>query len=248
MYLPKKLNLLLFALVLTANGMLAQEVSQREVIALLELHSRTNGHEWTHKWDMNKPISTWHGVEVKDGKVVVLDLSNNNLKGNLPLTVGNLTNLKYLDLSDNDLKGRMPRELRKFDDLKYLDLSGNHFKGKLPMTLNRMTDLVYLDFGANNFEGDLPSSITELSNLNSLVLADNNFSGGLPNGMENLKKLEKLYISKNKFDNLDNLRALSQQQLVLIDVDVNTEKFNLLDFTKTRKGMAELKFEDYEEQ
>ena len=246
MYLPKKLNLLFIALILTANGIIAQEVSQREVIALLELHSRTNGHEWTHKWDMNQPIETWHGVKVKDGKVVALDLANNNLKGNLPLTVGNLTNLEYLDLSDNDLWGRMPRELRKFDDLKYLDLSGNDFKGKLPMTLNRMTDLVYLDFGGNNFDGDLPTSITELSNLNALVLADNNFSGAMPEGMEKLKKLEKLYISKNKFDNLDNLMTLSQQQLVLIDVNVNENGFKSIDFSKPTEGMAELKFEDHE--
>lgn len=247
MILPKKLNFLFCAVVLTANFAFSQEVSQREVIALLELHSRTNGHEWTHKWDMEKPISTWHGVRIKDGKVVVLDLSDNNLKGNLPLTVGNLTNLQYLDLSDNDLTGRMPRELRKFDDLKYLDLSGNQFKGKLPITLNRMADLVYLDFGGNNFDGDLPTSLTELSNLNALVLADNNFTGGMPEGMENLKKLEKLYISKNNFDNLDNLMALSQQQLVLIDVDVNEKGFNAIDFTQPKEGMAELKFEDYED-
>lgn len=248
MYLPKKLKLLLFALILAANGVFAQEVNQREVIALLELHSRTDGHEWTHKWDMEKPISTWYGVKVKDGKVVALDLAGNNLKGNLPLTVGNLTNLQYLDLSDNALSGRMPRELRKFDDLKYLDLSGNDFKGKLPITLNRMSDLVYLDFGGNNFDGDLPTSLTELSNLNALVLADNNFSGALPDGMENLKKLEKLYISKNKFDNFDSLKGLSQQQLVLIDVDVNVNdnEFKAFDFNKPTEGMAELKFEDHD--
>ncbi len=233
---------LLFSL---SNMALAQEeVSQRELIALLELRSRTHGNEWTTPWDLNEPITTWHGVKVKDCKVVALDLANNNLKGNLPLTVGNLKNLEYLDLSDNELTGRMPRELRKFGNLKYLDLSGNEFVGTLPQTLNRMANLVYFDVAENDLEGSLPSSLVELANLNSLVLADNNFIGEMPVGMENLRKLEKLYISKNGFTSLDALRTLSEQQLVLIDVDVNTKRFEIIDLAKTKEGMAELKFED----
>lgn len=226
----------------------AQEVSKREEIALLELHARTNGHEWTHPWDLDQPISTWYGVKVKDGKVVALDLADNNLKGNLPLTVGNLRNLEYLDLSDNELTGRMPRELRKFDNLKYLDLSANMFKGTLPLTVNRLESLAYLDLGKNAFEGELPKSIIELSNLNSLVLADNNFTGGMPTGMENLKKLNKLYLANNNFNDLRGLHQLSQQQLVALDVDIKDLKYIPLDFMAPQEGTAETKFEDDNEE
>lgn len=247
MKLLTKLSFILLLIFNCSNALVAQEVSQREVIALLELKNRTNGHEWTNTWDTETPISEWHGVKVKDGKVIALDLSNNNLKGNLPLTIGNLKNLKYLDLSDNELTGRMPRELRKFDYLAYLDLSGNKFEGTLPVTLNRLQSLAYLDLGQNGFEGNLPNSLVELRNLNSLVLADNHFSGEMPMGMEKLKKLEKLFISNNKFDDLNNLRTLSKQQLVLVDVDVLKEGDYLpLDFNNEKEGMAELKFEDIE--
>ena len=245
MKLGTKLTLVLL-LVFNCFGFLTaqEEINKRELIALLELRAKTHGNQWTNAWDLETSVSEWYGVKVKNGKVVALDLADNNLKGNLPLTVGNLTNLEYLDLSNNELSGRMPRELRKFGNLKYLDLSGNKLVGTLPMTLNRMTDLVYLDLGGNGFDGELPKSLTELTNLNSLALADNNFSGEMPEGMENLKKLEKLFISKNNFDSLDGLRLLSRQQLVLVDVDVNVDNFNTFDFSKTQEGTAELKFED----
>ena len=127
------------------SGLVGQELGRRELIALLELRARTHGNEWVNVWDLKTPVSSWYGVRVKDGKLVSLDLSNNNLRGNLPLTIGNLTHLEYLDLSGNKLSGRMPRELRKFDCLWYLDLSGNNFKGRLSKTLNRLVNLTYLD-------------------------------------------------------------------------------------------------------
>ncbi len=86
------LSLLLVCLgftVLTAQN----EVSKREVIALLELKAKTKGHLWTNQWDQSQPISTWHGVTIKDGKVIGLDLSNNNLQGKIPITIGNLKHL-----------------------------------------------------------------------------------------------------------------------------------------------------------
>lgn len=245
MKLNYKLLFCFTILLSTLNVILANnEVSDRELIALLELRARTNGNTWTNAWDLETPVSQWYGVRVSNGKVVSLDLSNNNLQGNLPLTVGNLTNLEYLDLSNNQLSGRMPRELRKFNNLKYLDLSGNQFKGTVPATLHKMNNLAYLNLGSNKFEGELPQTLIELENLNSLALADNNFSGNLPAGMEKLKKLQKLTLSNNKFESLESLRTLAQQQIVLTDVEIKNNKFGSIDFTKTTNGTAELKFED----
>lgn len=223
-----------------------EEVSRREVIALLELKRATNGHQWVKVWDQDKPMSQWHGVTIEEGKVVGLDLSNNNLTGNIPMTIGNLKHLQFLDLSNNSLEGKIPVELRKFDSLKIVNFAGNQLTGKIPNTLNRLQSLNHLDLSNNNIGGKIPKSLTELINLNSLVLANNQLRGIMPQGMENLRKLKKIYLANNNFESLDNLKPLARQQLVLVDVDVNSRDFAAIDFTKNPEGMAKLEFEKEE--
>ena len=135
------------ALGLCFNVVQAQdEVSQREVIALLELKAKTNGHLWTNQWDQSEPISTWHGVTIKDGKVVGLDLSNNNLQGKLPITIGNLRHLESLNLSGNKIEGKVPGLFRKFEHLKVVNLSDNSLVGNIPTSIDKLQNLEELEF------------------------------------------------------------------------------------------------------
>lgn len=59
--------------------------SDRE--ALIALYRATGGSQWDDKsgWNTSSDISSWYGVEVRDGRVVKLDLILNNLKGNIHL-------------------------------------------------------------------------------------------------------------------------------------------------------------------
>ena len=234
---------LVFAISFSAFGQ--DEVSEREVIALLELQSRTKGHLWTHQWDRNTPIAQWHGVTVKDGKVVALDLSNNNLQGKIPLTIGNLKFLRHLDLSNNHIEGKMPRLFRKLQYLETIDLAGNNLEGPRPTTIHRLASLTELNVAGNNLEGSLPEALTELSKLTTLAVADNAFEGTMPAGMEKMKKLKKLYIANNAFSNLDNLRSLAAQQIVMTDIDVNSANFKPIDFEQN--GLSKLEFVDENE-
>jgi Leucine-rich repeat (LRR) protein len=220
-------------------------ISQREAIALLELRAKTKGHLWKNQWDTNTPISEWHGVTIKNGKVVGLDLSNNNLQGKIPITIGNLRNLEYLDLSKNNITGRIPGLFRKFKNLKEVNLGNNDLVGNIPSTIHKLKSLKKLDLCQNRLEGKLPESVKELSELNTLLLADNNLSGEMPKGMENLKKLKKLYLANNSFSNINSLRALSEQQLVLTDFRIKGGNVLPIDFSKTQEGLSKLKFEDY---
>ena len=236
-----------FIMSLSLNMLIAQnEVSQREVIALLELKAKTKGHLWTNKWDQSQPISTWHGITIKNGKVVALDLSNNNLHGKIPITIGNLKHLELLDLSGNHIEGKVPGLFRKFENLKVINLANNSLAGRIPSTIYRLRQLEELNLNNNRLEGELPQGISELSKLRTLALANNDLEGALPLGMEKMKKLKNLYLANNGFSDFGSLRKLSEQQLVMTDFKVKEGNLIPLDFTKSPEGLSRLEFENQE--
>ncbi|QHO44196.1 Leucine-rich repeat receptor-like serine/threonine-protein kinase [Arachis hypogaea] len=77
-----------------------------------------------------------------------IDLSRNNLKGEILSEIENLTSLDSLDLSRNDLCGRIPSSLSQIDGIGALDLSYNNLSGRIPSGRHMDT------FGASFFEGN----------------------------------------------------------------------------------------------
>ncbi|WP_343487886.1 hypothetical protein [Allomuricauda sp. d1] len=123
----------------------------REFIALHELYQSTDGHNWKNSWDLNAPIETWEGVTVKDGHVVALDLSDNNLKGKIPATLVNLKYLIHLNLSGNALRGKLPGQLARLKKLAFFDVSENAIAGKIPNSIGKMAKLKSLQLSGNDF-------------------------------------------------------------------------------------------------
>ena len=71
-------------LMLFVSASMWASISFSEKDALVKLYIATNGNQWKKQWDFNKPVSSWYGVKLQNDKVVGLDLSNNNLTGQLP--------------------------------------------------------------------------------------------------------------------------------------------------------------------
>ncbi|XP_031258984.1 receptor-like protein 13 [Pistacia vera] len=69
-------------------------------------------------------------------QLVVLDLSYNHFKGNIPSWIGKLSSLGYLILGNNHLEGELPTELCNLTELRLLDLSQNSLYGKIPSCLD----------------------------------------------------------------------------------------------------------------
>lgn len=61
-----------------------------------------------------------------------LDLRHNQLSGNIPTTIGNLSNLHSLDLSENRLSGLIPFSLRNLRSLNHFNVSYNNLSGEIP--------------------------------------------------------------------------------------------------------------------
>ncbi|GKV12692.1 hypothetical protein SLEP1_g23810 [Rubroshorea leprosula] len=69
----------------------------------------------------------------------MLDLSDNQLSGNIPDCINKLGELRYLILKNNNLEGKIPFQLCKLQKLRLIDLSQNHLSGHIPSCLNLIT-------------------------------------------------------------------------------------------------------------
>ncbi|XP_062008629.1 receptor-like protein EIX1 isoform X1 [Rosa rugosa] len=87
-----------------------------------------------------------------------------------------------LDLSNNNLSGEMPRELTSLIKLWTLNLSMNHLTGVIPSRIGRMESIETLDLSLNQLSGSIPQSMVSLTFLNHLNLSYNNLSGTIPTG------------------------------------------------------------------
>ncbi|CAL5323063.1 unnamed protein product [Camellia sinensis] len=110
------------------------------------------------------------------------------------------TTLKFvtsMDLSENNLSGEIPKELTRLVGLHSLNLSGNHFTGEIPKNIGDMEQLESLDFSLNQLCGEIPLSMSSLTFLSHLNLSYNNLIGQIPLSTQ-LQSLENSSFVGNK--------------------------------------------------
>jgi len=78
----------------------------------------------------------------------VLLLSSNNFSDLSSFLCGNVkaANLATLDLSYNQIKGQLPDCWKSVDQLLFLDLSSNKLTGKIPISMGTLVKLIDLRF------------------------------------------------------------------------------------------------------
>uniref|UniRef100_M8BRY7 Protein BRASSINOSTEROID INSENSITIVE 1 n=1 Tax=Aegilops tauschii TaxID=37682 RepID=M8BRY7_AEGTA len=141
------------------------------------------------------PVSIRELINLKE-----LSLAHNNLHGTIPCSMLQLQQLKFLDLSKNLLDGRLPSCSRGFDTstITLLKLNNNHILGAFPLFLHKCRELKLLDLAYNKFSGSLPTWIeSKLPQLALLNLRSNMFSGGIPSQLTRMKGLQFLDIACN---------------------------------------------------
>jgi len=124
----------------------------------------------------------------------VLDLSNNQLNGELPDCWNNLSSLQFIDLSNNKLSGNIPFSMNALVNIEALILRNNSLTGQItPALKNCSKNMAFLDLGENMFHG-IGDSLDQLVILN---LRFNNFNGSMPLNLCYLRKLHVLDLSLN---------------------------------------------------
>ncbi len=176
------------------------EIPAAECQALVTFYEATEGANWDDQtgWlETNTPCS-WYGVACADGHVDSLGLYYNNLQGQLPAALADLSGLRVLDLHNNAIAGAIPPEIGRLSSLVDLDLSVNQISGSLPATLGDLAALEWLMLPHNQISGPIPSELGKLTALHTLHLSDNRLSGAIPESLANGKALATIRLRNNQ--------------------------------------------------
>ncbi|BBG92850.1 Leucine-rich receptor-like protein kinase family protein [Prunus dulcis] len=128
----------------------------------------------------------------------MIDLTKNNIVGDIPTDIGHLVLLRSLRLSSNNLSGVIPDQISNLKLLEVLDLSTNHLSGKIPLSLASLNFLKYFNVSYNNLQGPIPTG-TQLQSFNESAFEGNPKLCGapLPNKCERNKGID----ANNKTNN-----------------------------------------------
>ncbi|KAK1270513.1 Serine/threonine-protein kinase BRI1-like 2 [Acorus gramineus] len=88
--------------------------------------------------------------------------------------------LEYLDLSYNELSGEIPEEFGDMVVLQVLDVARNRITGEIPDSIGRLRNLGVFDASHNRLRGGIPESFANLSFLVQIDLSDNQLTGPIP--------------------------------------------------------------------
>ncbi|TVU41162.1 hypothetical protein EJB05_14661 [Eragrostis curvula] len=182
------------------------------------------------------------GVELSTfGRLKVLDLSNNQLSGDLP-GFDYVYDLEVLRLANNAFTGFVPSGLLKGDSLvlSELDLSSNNLTGHINMITS--TTLQILNLSSNALFGDLPllagsCTVLDLSNnkfrgnlsviakwssdLEYVDLSQNNLTGTIPDVSSQFLRLNYLNLSHNSLSEAIPEAVVQYPKLTVLDLSSN---------------------------
>lgn len=148
-----------------------------------------------------------------------LDLSGNELYGQIPKGVSNCRGLVSLNLWQNSFTGQIPSEIGLLGNLEGLYLGNNKLSREIPKSLLNCSKLSILDLRNNSFGGDLQEILGSLVQVKFLLLNKNSYTGGIiSSGILKLPNVTRLDLSYNNFSGpllVEFSQALSLKFLIL---------------------------------
>ncbi|WVZ14717.1 hypothetical protein V8G54_012283 [Vigna mungo] len=122
----------------------------------------------------------------------ILGLSKNKFSNRISFLCGDdaIPIQVYLDISYNQLSGDIPDCWKQINSLIYLDLSYNNFSGRIPTSIGWLLDLEALLLRNNNLVEGIPLSIRNYTKLVMFDLSENRLSGSIPDWIGTKTKLQ----------------------------------------------------------
>lgn len=187
-------------------------IQERE--SLMAIFNALDGENWTNNdnWGSDRPLNEWSGISTdQSGRVMLIDLRDNNLRGTIPDEIGDFEHLLGLDLSSNpNLTGSIPETIGNLTQLRSLIINRHRLSGNLP---DSMRNLVNLERWCMNGEVDpqtaetmsgidgvFPQWIGELTKMIEFDLSWNHFTGTIPNDLSKLTGLNEFFVQVNEIE------------------------------------------------
>ncbi|XP_030487788.2 receptor-like protein EIX2 [Cannabis sativa] len=127
----------------------------------------------------------------KHKAIQILILSNNKLSGKIPNSIGNLSWISTLHLSKNNFVGKLPSSMKNCRELEVLDLGNNRLEGPIPMWIGKsLQQLIILSLRSNHFNNKMPTNLDHLVHLQVLDLSLNDISGNIPTCIGNFTSMK----------------------------------------------------------
>jgi Leucine-rich repeat (LRR) protein len=193
------------------NKMSDETKTQR--YALATFYYATNGNYWTNKtgWLSSESECKWFSSTAllcdANGRLIALELDNNQVQGQLPFEISLLTSLKTISIQNPGgsrpfLNGSLPSSLGSTISLRSIDLSGNQFSGLIPSELGSLVNLESLDLSDNSLSGEIPPSFALLGKMTVFDISGNKLTGINTLFFEGKLTLSELNISRNRLEDL----------------------------------------------
>lgn len=110
-----------------------------------------------------------------------LQMNKNQISGELPAWIGQMTTLKYLDFNTNEMWGGFPPEYGNLVNLTSMQLWENTFSGFLPDEWSKLVNVNNFGMGHLYITGQVPEWIFKLPNLRTANFMRSQFVGPFPN-------------------------------------------------------------------
>jgi Leucine-rich repeat (LRR) protein len=177
---------------------LCNNTRAQDSISLVRLFLSANSKDWTKTWNLNSSLNNWFGVTLNtSGRVIKLEMPNNNLTGTLPAELASLCALQVLNLSNNKIGGTLPTQMFQMTSLVDIKLNMNQFTGQIPRFYTYT--LTNFEMSNNQFSGVFPN-IDSCYYLQTLNISGNKIGGTLPVSFFNYRfGLQYLYANNNQF-------------------------------------------------
>lgn len=156
-----------------------------------------------------------------------LNISNNQMSGEIPTEIVNATALQEFIASNNKLSGSLPSTLGALVNLRSFEVNNNALTGQIPPSVRDLRLMERFVLSRNNLSGALPLELGQMVNLRVLALDSNGFSGAVPEAVTALARLQILRLQSNQITTIPNVSGITP--LTVLAVENNRLQFETLE-------------------
>ena len=127
-------------------------------------------------------------------------MDHNELTGDVPSELRQLSRLRWLSLDHNRLTGEILSELGELSQLQWLSLDRNQLTGEIPAELGQLSRLWALHLQHNPLTEAIPVELGNLSQLQPFSYGGNLLTGSVPLGLSYLPEVYVLNIAATRTD------------------------------------------------